>query len=143
MPARAQSCTSGWVGNRDSCYKFVARSLTVKGLAWEDAEIKCQSYGGHLVSIANQVEQTFITSKTKQFANERFWIGYNDRANESYFNWTDGLTGSNYTNWRKGEPNNFLKREDCVELVASTGLWNDEYCAYELSYICKRSLGMS
>lgn len=143
MSVGAQSCRSGWVANTGSCYKFVARSLTVKGLTWEDAEIKCQSYGAHLTSIANKVEQNFIKSKTRQFVNEHFWIGYNDRANESYFNWTDGFSRTNYTNWRSGEPNDFLKREDCVELVSSTGLWNDEYCANEYSYICKRSLGMS
>lgn len=135
----AQVCRD-WNDYKDNCYKFFVRSLTVKGQTWKDAEITCQSYGGHLASVANQAEQNYIFQQIKSNTNERFWIGYNDHANEKTFVWTDGYNATNYTNWRKGEPNNY-GNEDCVEINFYNGFWNDEKCDNMFSYICKRQKG--
>ena len=118
----------------------MATSFTVRGKSWENAENTCQSYGGHLTSITNQSEQTFIYNTINQYKNEHFWVGYNDRANESNFVWTDGSNPSAYKNWRWGEPNDF-KNEDCTELLYSDGKWNDDACKKEYSFICKIAKG--
>jgi len=45
-----------------------------------------------------------------------------------------------YENWNDGEPsdsgNNFFDREDCTELYASNGKWNDKGCHVDLHYSC-------
>lgn len=134
----AQICRD-WKEYNNNCYKFFTRSLTLKGRPWDDAEVLCQSYGGHLASITNQAEQNYIFQQIKS-TNERYWIGYNDRANESNFVWTDGYNATKYANWRKGEPNNY-GNEDCVEINFKDGFWNDENCAFSFSYICQRKKG--
>ena len=45
------------------------------------------------------------------------WIGLSDRVTENYFQWDEGVPVT-YTNWGRGEPNNFNNlNEDCV------GMW--------------------
>ncbi|EDO26998.1 predicted protein, partial [Nematostella vectensis] len=95
----AGDCSVGWEALGGLCYKFIVSSLTVRGQSWENAENLCQSYGGHLASISDQSEQNFITGRIKQYTNEHFWVGFNDRANESSYNWTDGTAKPFYTNW--------------------------------------------
>lgn len=135
----AQVCRD-WKSYNNNCYKFFARSLTVKGKSWEEAEIACQAYGGHLTSIVDQAENTYIFNQIKSFTNERFWIGYNDRKKENAFVWTDGSSAT-FTKWRSGEPNNY-NNEDCVEMNFRDGYWNDDNCALSMSYICKRKQGI-
>lgn len=49
--------------------------------------------------------------------------------------WTD-RSSVQTLNWAQGEPNDYGGAEDCVEMDASTGLWNDENCAAHRSWIC-------
>ena len=44
-----------------------------------------------------------------------------------------------FTDWGFGEPNSHADHEDCVELTASTGLWNDRVCSGTLSYMCEKA----
>ncbi|KAJ8307074.1 hypothetical protein KUTeg_015158 [Tegillarca granosa] len=50
--------------------------------------------------------------------------------------WVDG-TGTDFTNWFRGEPNNVKDSEDCVEYSAYTNAWNDNNCYISRSFICK------
>lgn len=121
------------------CYKFVVVNLSVRGKSWEDAENICKAYGGHLASISSSADQSFIYNNIKQYKNDHFWIGLNDRANESVFVWSDG-NNSTYRNWNYGEPNNF-QDEDCVEIPGSSGKMNDNACKKEFGYICSTIVG--
>ena len=113
----------------------------MRGLSWEDARRKCLNYGGDLVSVANKSEMDFIYSKSSQHTNEKYWIGLNDRQNESLFVWSDGTpyNRSVYSNWYPNEPND-RAGEDCVELYGRK--WNDNSCKKEFSYICERPKGL-
>jgi len=92
---------------------------------WNDAEANAQSsYGGHLVTINNAAEQSWLES---QFGTQEWlWIGLNDAAVEGTWVWTSGEAVT-YTNWHTGEPNNF-NNEDYVFMnfnnLGSKG-WND------------------
>ena len=108
-------------------------SFTFRGRNWIDAEDICQSHGGHLASISNLLEQNFVSSQTKPFSSERFWIGYNDRANKSNFKWFDG-TSSSYQRWRPGEP---AANGSCVSMNSGSGMWSVSDCEKEFSFICK------
>ena len=134
-------CPTSWDGYGDSCYLFVVRSLTVRGLNWENARRVCLGYGGDLVSVANKSEMDFVYSKSSKAWNQHYWIGLNDQRNESQFVWSDGTpyNRSVYSNWYPGEPND-RAGEDCVELYGAR--WNDDSCKKEYSYICERPKGM-
>ena len=137
---KALSCPTGWDGFGNSCYKFVVRSLQVRGLNWENARRVCLNYGGDLVSVQNKSEMDFIYSKSSKAWREHYWIGLNDRRNESQFVWSDGTSfnRSVYNNWGTGEPND-RGGEDCVELYLTR--WNDDSCKKEYGYICERPKG--
>jgi hypothetical protein len=102
-----------------------------------EAEAQCAQNGGHLASIHSQVEHDFLTSTAFGMAFSDHWIGFNDRAAEGAFAWTDG-TPVDFTFWAGGEPNDFGGNEDCAVLwIASGGPWNDADCNIPLRYVCR------
>ncbi|PCJ44821.1 MAG: lectin [Alphaproteobacteria bacterium] len=97
-------------------------------MTWNNAEANAQSsYGGHLVTINDAAEQSWLTA---QFGiQEKFWIGFNDAAIEGTWVWSSG-EAITYTNWHTGEPNNGIvpgANEDYALINAFSGLndWND------------------
>ena len=136
------NCPSGWDGYGNSCYKFVIQSSSMRGLNWESARRDCLGYGGDLVSIANQSEMSFVFGKSSRVWSQRYWIGLNDRRNESQFVWSDGkpYNASVYSNWYPMEPND-QGGEDCVELYRTS--WDDKNCNREYGYICEKPRGIS
>ena len=67
--------------------------------------------------------------------NGQIWIGYEDRAMEGTFEWTDG-SPLGYTNWRPNEPNDFNGNEDCTEFRRDGG-WNDNNCDRPFRSVCE------
>ena len=112
----------------------------MRGLKWENARGDCLGFGGDLVSIASQPEMSFVYNKSSKVLNQHYWIGLNDRHNESQFVWSDGTpyNSSVYSNWKLGEPND-QAGEDCVELHRTQ--WNDNGCNKEFAYICEKPKG--
>src|SRR5262245_7871296 len=72
---------------------------------WPAAEAEAITLGGHLATINDAAENTWVTG---QFSNvggvHPLWIGLNDALVEGTFVWTSGEPVS-YTNWNAGEPN--------------------------------------
>jgi len=97
---------------------------------WTNSEAFAQTLGGHLVTINNAAENTFVYQNFAQGHN--VWIGYNDQQTEGTFVWASGETPG-FTNWRPGQPDNFstapVNGEDYVHIYGSQtafgGLWND------------------
>ena len=137
----APGCPPGWSGFGSSCYKFVARSMTVRGLNWDNARTMCLGYGGDLVGVANKSEMTFLYNMSSRVSNEHYWIGLIYRRNESTFAWSDGTPFNNTwgKNWHDGKPSDQTKAEDCVELYNS--YWKNANCKNEYGYICERPRG--
>ena len=46
-----------WHGFRENCYSVINKQM---GVTWIEGEKECQSFGGHLVSIADISEMEFI-----------------------------------------------------------------------------------
>lgn len=89
------------------------------------AQAVAQSMGGHLVSITDLAENTWVRNEFSTIAgvNDNLWLGYTDVQVEGTFEWSNGeVTG--YTNWQSGEPNN-SGNEDYVQMNTSNGLWQD------------------
>ena len=98
---------------RDSIY------LLSDANTWEEAQAEAESFGGNLVTINDDAEQTFLAGL---FAGQNLWTGYSDAAVEGDFEWAEG-DSSAYTHWAVGQPNNF-RDEDFVSLDRN-GSWND------------------
>ncbi len=103
---------------------------------WLAAQLLCNTYGYDLVSINDDLENTFVTDAADFYdGGTDWWIGYTDQVSEGTFLWEDG-SGSTYTNWEPGQPNDFLG-QDCAELDTD-GTWNDTSCLFTFqAFICE------
>ncbi|XP_065679921.1 perlucin-like protein isoform X2 [Hydra vulgaris] len=72
--ASIRNCAVGWLEYEDHCYLFNKRA---NGKTWIDAQLSCQSYGGNLLSLADQAENSFIRRYTGPASRlyEDYWIG--------------------------------------------------------------------
>lgn len=68
-----------------SCYELVSRQMS-----WTEAEDHCQTEGGHLASISDLAEQEELFRMIDRHADDRVWIGLNDRLHEEDFEWVSG-----------------------------------------------------
>jgi hypothetical protein len=97
---------------------------------WTDAEAAAVGLGGHLVTIDDAFENTFVTSRfgvaTGVFASQHdLWIGLTDQVTEGTFVWASGAPLV-YQNWVVGEPNNctFVPGIGCTpENYVHMGWW--------------------
>ncbi|KAK8728779.1 hypothetical protein OTU49_008932, partial [Cherax quadricarinatus] len=62
------------------------------------------------------------------------WIGL---RNTNGFHWVD-QTAVTYTNWAPGEPSGHPGQDVCVEVYATNGQWNDDFCDALRGYVCKK-----
>ena len=98
--------------------------------SWTDANYSCVAsappgYTGNLASVHDNTTTNFVANLTgSHFA----WIGgfQNSSGAEEPWRWSDG-SAWDLENWRSGEPNNFLGKEDYLEInFGEKGKWNDE-----------------
>uniref|UniRef100_A0ACB8FUZ9 Uncharacterized protein n=1 Tax=Sphaerodactylus townsendi TaxID=933632 RepID=A0ACB8FUZ9_9SAUR len=122
----------GWVKYEDNEYYFHNKTLPMA-----EARKVCKNLGGDLAVIASEKERTFLWKYNvfHEF-NSNVFIGLIVGL-DGKFGWMDG-TPVTYAVWAPGEPNNDLELEECVEMYAKTGLWNDIYCSAERHFICER-----
>jgi len=137
------SCASGdCFGKIYNEHRYMFCNSIMKN--WNDSESECVNYGGHLVSINDVDENSFI----KNNANGKCWIGYyqTDNTNSAPWHWING-DESSYNNWLNGEPSNTCvdsigcvagngDRENHAEMYPS-GKWNDEDDKNEKRFICE------
>ena len=96
--------------------------------SWQLAEDIAQSRGGHLVTVNNSIEEQWLENFYTGGI-DRFYIGYNDVAQEGTWVWSSGES-SLYTNWTTGAPDNATPPswgEDYAEMVYRSPniWWND------------------
>ncbi|KAG6922175.1 C-type lectin domain family 4 member G [Chelydra serpentina] len=122
-------CPAGWLLNAGNCYYF----STVRKY-WSYAKQACKDQGAELIIIDNPQKQEFLT---KNANGKQYWIGLHDVGNEGTFIWVDDSPVS-YSNWARGEPNNFGSGEDCV-MMFKDGKWNDATCGMNGDgWICEK-----
>ena len=105
---------------------------------WADARDFCASYGYHLLTVNDALENIWADGVSDTYSNAKWWIGLNDIAVEGTFVWDDG-TPLGYTNWHPGEPNNLGSLgEDCTQFNRwGDQTWNDEPCSRSFKFICE------
>ncbi|XP_026234649.1 lectin-like [Anabas testudineus] len=120
-----------------------------QNLNFDSAEAACNKYivgsfKGQLVSIHNQDELNKVLCAMYKVhpGKPHYWIGLKLGFSlipfqKPPFLWTDGHKCT-FTNWARGQPDNSLMREGCVEMnYWSWGLWNDAPCGEEKPYTCQ------
>ena len=107
---------------------------------WTNAQSDCESRGGDLASVRSSEENAEAYALTGGVST---WIGYNDKAVEGSWVWTDGYTGD-YSNWLSGEPGPpGTDYEDCAcyyYLFTEWGYgesWGDLTCTESQAYLCR------
>jgi len=105
---------------------------------WENSQSAAVGLGGHLVTINDLAEQTwvFATFGTILGSDRNLWIGLTDKSSEGTFSWISGEPVT-FTNWATGEPSNNLQGqpESYVHIwrpnppslpqLRQPGTWND------------------
>ncbi|CAI9582018.1 unnamed protein product [Staurois parvus] len=127
------SQSKAWIPFRGHCY-LVESSYTRN---WAQASVECLRQGANLASVEDQVEADFLFHNIELLSDRTntFWIGLY-RNVEAKWLWLDN-TPMDYVNWNTGEPSD-QSDEDCVEMYATKGTWNNLYCSSYKGYICKR-----
>ena len=121
-----------------NCYKYPGGDTA----DWADAESHCQGLlaGAHLAAIHSAEEMQFVQDNVPT---NHFWLGGSDLNEEGSFTWTDGSRWD-YTEWFKGEPNNDLGSEHCLEDLYDYEQgwvdWNDRPCSEIRHFVCKAPL---
>jgi hypothetical protein len=126
------TCQSGYTLVGDRCTKLYTTTAT-----WTNAETKCASDGGTLVSIDSKTVNTALYNAYS--TSLPFWIGYTDAAVEGTWVWVDGLT-SVYNAWSSNSPDNTGPNggpANCAVMLSSPGEWNDRKCGDSNKYICQ------
>jgi hypothetical protein len=94
---------------------------------WCEAEAAAVKLGGHLVTIDDGDENSFVWSQFGS-SDRELWIGYNDMATEGSFVWSSGAA-STFTSWDTGEPSG--GGENCAAFIPlRPGSWNDFDCTW-------------
>jgi hypothetical protein len=97
---------------------------------WGAAETEAVGLGGHLVTINDAAENTFVLNTFGNFngIQSPLWLGLNDEASEGNFVWTSGEAVT-YLNWNIGEPNNGGNEDHTamrgLDLSPGADTWND------------------
>ncbi|XP_038071808.1 perlucin-like protein [Patiria miniata] len=136
-------CKPGWIERGSSCYKF-----TDNQMIWKNANTYCQGLGGMLLVIESEEENEFIAEEMRNSGMPRAWLGCNDARKEgTWVCYPEGVNGMQYTNWKKGQPNNY-NNQDCAAINVKNernGTWGDRSCNNwnDINTICETSSRVS
>ena len=102
------------------------------GKSWVDAQVLCESYGGHLACVNSFEEQEFLEALLKEGTLGMYWLG-GRRDATGQFAWLDG-GGMDYSNWDIYMPDNHLGVENYMQMFrvpnpeidgSAAFTWND------------------
>jgi len=122
-------CPENWVDAADKCYLF-GNSQT---LSWLDAQIFCQTLGGHLAEPITEERSNLLTSiasiETDVLGVNAWWLGLSDLGHEGRWIWQSALEEAVYTDWAEGFPIDDGVENNCASMKAENDLkWSDESC---------------
>uniref|UniRef100_W5LW00 C-type lectin domain-containing protein n=1 Tax=Lepisosteus oculatus TaxID=7918 RepID=W5LW00_LEPOC len=151
-----QCCTSlpgggspSWTGESGSPYftqSCCARQYHFVSLekSWTEAQSYCRENYTDLAVIDSPEDNEQLLQTAGNPLQYAGWIGlYRDQWS---WKWSMGnislysQTGSNFTSWATGEPDNFMGHENCV-VLRTTGFWHDNDCSVSFPFICYGEAG--
>ncbi|GFN77572.1 Cd209 antigen [Plakobranchus ocellatus] len=96
---------------------------------------QCEEAGGNLVELDSKEEQDFVAQFAKAAGRDIVGVGASDVDKEGTFVQYNSKKPLPKLEWRKGEPNNYGGRENCVN-INIYGL-NDFTCSRSARYLCE------
>jgi hypothetical protein len=103
---------------------------------WHAAEAQCQKIGAHLATMKNSsLPNGLRDAIMSPLGVDRFWIGLAEPS-EGRWIWSNG-TAMRFAAFRRGEPNNSGRGEDCGEWLVEDGRWNDADCFQPKHFLCE------
>ncbi|XP_070535376.1 macrophage mannose receptor 1-like isoform X2 [Ptychodera flava] len=128
-----------WLKYGDSMCYFFSSSTVIEPKTWTESRKYCYSKGAELLSLHDANETAWIASRLQLEERRPWWIGLRQYGFGGKYEWSDG-TALDYVNWLESEPNNLNGEEECAQISGSsdTAQWNDQHCADEFSFICKK-----
>ncbi|XP_061197671.1 C-type lectin domain family 4 member M-like [Saccostrea echinata] len=133
----SKSCPSDWSSFGSSCYMIIKQKKS-----WDDAAVKCLRYGAKLVEIETKEENDFL-KQTLINTNDIYWTGGIDEVTEGRFVWASTGNPLTFKDWNDGEPNDYNKREDCLDFSKGFNrrkLWNDNRCESKFYFVCEKTV---
>jgi predicted DNA-binding protein (MmcQ/YjbR family)/methionine-rich copper-binding protein CopC len=102
-------------------------TLTDSAMSWQDAEAAAVTLGGHLVSITDANEQTWLRSMLDGRYGD-VWLGLNDASTEGTWIYSDNNLAL-YTNWGDSQP--YYQWDESYDYAAinSGGKWYASYAS--------------
>ena len=141
-------CPNGWdrLGRGKHCYRLFQEKKT-----WKDAELYCNSQGGHLAAVITQDIHNYVNGK-----NAPVWVGGTDHVREGAWRWSD-CSAWRFEPWsvdifclgplcfeNNKQPNNGLplhNRENCLQLRhRNDDKWHDVVCSKLHNFVCSIKL---
>ena len=111
--------------------------------SYSEAKNTCQNIGGKLFEPKSEKVYDCVSALAKTKGISIFWLGIHDISNEGKFTYESDGKAVDWTNWHKGEPNDFRKGEDCTRSGHGhndVNKWNDSPCEREkYSVVCEKS----
>ncbi|XP_019749970.1 neurocan core protein-like [Hippocampus comes] len=126
-------CPTSWLRLREHCYYF-----STDQMSWRHAEYSCLSKGGHLASIWDREEQSWVRA---QMSVSSAWIGlYYSQLSPAQWKWTDNTIYFFLASfWNSGKPSGYLLLR-CAEVMSRAEGWDHVSCLKVQPYICKRAV---
>ncbi len=97
---------------------------------WSNSEAQAVALGGHLVTINDSAEETFVYNTFSAYGgvNRTLWIGLSDPTHTGNYVWSSGDPVT-YTDWSPGEPNDYAGLEHYATIFPPNdpraNSWND------------------
>jgi len=111
---------------------------------YSEAKATCQSIGGKLFEPKSEKVYNEVSTLAKAKGISKYWMGIIDKTNEGQFTYDSDGGALCWTNWHKGEPNDWGKGEDCTRSGHGhndVNKWNDSPCEREkYSVVCEKSV---
>lgn len=114
-----------------------------KQLNWHSAYMFCKRFNMELLTIESDEEQQNIVkfvldSGLIGLMDHSFWMAGTDVHGRGNWTWmTTGLTLTQYTNWKPGQPDNYQSVNHCLGTAYDEFTWIDAPCDDEKTFVCE------
>ncbi|CAD7941754.1 unnamed protein product [Amoebophrya sp. A25] len=131
----------GWECSHDG---MAMKIFTEKKMTFSEAQDFCkqQSFfftgGDARLAQGTTKYQAEQISKMVKTSGKSVWVDAADKAIEGNMAYEQPQNTMEYTNWARGQPNNWGGKEDCL-VMWKNGHWNDQKCSRSRKFVCSKA----
>ncbi|KAH7700512.1 C-type lectin 4 [Aphelenchoides avenae] len=139
--AALAACPRGSVQVGSSCTCYQLPDLPLRDETWDIAERLCAIDGGHVASVRNAFQNSFLRNFTKELNSEFVWLGglfTSADVNNSFgfWQWSERLAPIYYFNWAPQEPS-MVDKTARIAMHVPTGQWYAKSNDTRLQWACR------